>query len=53
VQPDVVRGPPGAELLTEGGELTDKAGEVAVVRVAPGFGPQQRDEVCAASSQFG
>jgi len=41
VQLDVVRGPAGAELRAVGGEFTDQAGQVAVVRVAAGFGSQQ------------
>ena len=42
---DVVRGPAGAERLAAGGELADEVGEVAVVRVAAGFGAQDRDGV--------
>jgi hypothetical protein len=41
VQPDVVRGPAGAELRAAGGKFTDEAGQVAVQRVAVGFGAQQ------------
>src|SRR5215472_4981162 len=43
VQLDVVRGPAGAELRAGGGEFTDEGGQVAVQRVAAGFGAQQRD----------
>src|ERR1019366_1876344 len=37
VEPDVVAGPPGAELLAAGGKLADEVGEAAVVRVAAGL----------------
>src|SRR5262249_20194789 len=43
VQLDVVRGPAGAELRAAGGQFTDEAGQVAVQRVAAGFGSQQCD----------
>src|SRR5215813_968853 len=43
VQLDVVRGPAGAELRAGGGEFTDEGGQVAVQRVAAGFGAQQCD----------
>jgi hypothetical protein len=43
VQPDVMLGPPAAELLAAGRELADQVGQLAVVGVTAGFGPQQRD----------
>src|SRR3954452_4491704 len=41
VQADVVGGPAGTKVLAAGAELTDEVGQVAVVRVAPGFGAKQ------------
>lgn len=43
VQPHVVRGPAGAELLAAGREFADEVGQLAVAGVAAGFGAQQRD----------
>ena len=42
---DVVRRPPGAELVAAGGQLADEVRELRVVRVAAGLGAQVRDEV--------
>src|SRR5687768_543011 len=41
VPADVVGGPQGAELLAAGGQLPDELGQLPVVRVAAGLGPQQ------------
>ena len=40
---DVVAAPAGAEVVAAGGELADEVVELAVVRVAAGFGAQDRD----------
>jgi hypothetical protein len=45
VEPDVVGGPAGAEGLALRRQLADEIREATVVRVAPGFGAQDRDGV--------
>src|SRR5579875_903585 len=45
VEPHVVRGPPGAEVVAAGGQLTDQVGQGLVVRAAPGLGAQHRHHV--------
>jgi hypothetical protein len=40
VEPDVVAGPPGAELLAAGGKFADEVGEAAVVGFAAGLDAQ-------------
>src|SRR2546421_12024440 len=45
VEPDVVRGPAGAEDLAACGQLPDEVREPPVVRVPPGLGTQDRDGV--------
>ena len=45
VEPDVVGGPPHAELVAAGGELADEVGQTSVVGVAAGFGAQDGDGV--------
>jgi 4-carboxymuconolactone decarboxylase len=43
VQAHVVGGPPDAEFLATGRQLTDQVGQALVVGVAAGLGAQQRD----------
>src|SRR3954451_10127160 len=43
VDAHVVRGPAGAELLADGGQLPDQFAQVLAVGVAAGLGAQQRD----------
>ena len=45
VPADVVGGPERAEELAPCGELADEIGELAVVRIATGFGAQDGDDV--------
>ena len=45
VDPDVVGGPPDAELVAAGGQLPDQVRQPPVVGIAAGLGAQQGDGV--------
>src|SRR5580698_4873700 len=45
VEPDIVGGPPGAEYLTAGGELTDQLDQLLVLRVAASLRTEHGSDV--------
>ena len=53
VEADIVRGPPGAEVLAAGGQLADQVRQGLVVRALPGLGAQHGHHVLGLALPLG